>query len=241
MRAGRLSRAKKRLSGIKLRGLNAKTYYQIQKLTDSNIVAAAKKYLPGNIWTKFDRGKPLTDQQIRTVYEALNRAMMDRIEDYPFTSILIKLRYEYVLTKKGQAKVWGIKDVHIVRLPSLNTDRGNAFVVDDSEILTHEGQAGQITFSSHAIERLVERIPEIKEFSQKESMIALKMLGTICKTKEVQKGDDGHPMLVFSLCNRILGFFPIVYCDKNVWICTTFLEPEMHGTPKTEEMRSLCR
>lgn len=220
----RLSRERTVYRGS-MKGMPAKTYYFVQAIMQStSLVRRSAKYMDRSLWTKFDRQKPLSQRQGGEVAAALNRTLMDDTPDYPFNVAAVRMSTLRVPGKECK-RIYTIKEIVLSSLKSMGTELGNAYIVDPNKKLLYQGNEGIVTFSRHAIERMMERITGFRDCCKNEPMAAVFMLAAAGYSSP-QEGDGTMlPVLPF-------GYFPVVYAAEGVWVCTSFLAPDMEGTPR---------
>ena len=208
-----------------LKGMSLKEYTAVTRFKASTIVARASKYVARNLWLKFDRRKPMSEDQIALVRQAINKAMLELVANYPFEIPIFKLTSKPVVGYKNKS-IYFLSFLDLMVLPSVSTDYGAAYKVRKSHY-EHGGRSGPITFSRHAIERLFERAVGLKEVCQNEcAWTFLYLLQDITLKPEVN-----HQSMMLSCGDR--GHFPIIWeANKKIWVCTTFLLPGFDGTPE---------
>ncbi len=217
-----------------LKGLSAREYYQIEARAASNLSSACAKYLPENLWKKYDRGKPLRYSQAMLIFDALNRAAFDTATDLPFETPVVKIiTGDPKLGTTINGRVVILKSVSILKLPKVITDAGTCYLASKQIKMIHDGKEGLVAFSRHAIERMMERVPNISNFAKQDTLIPVRMLRHTAASQVISKGDRG-PQLRCGFDEQTIGYFPFVW-ENGMWICTTFLETDMQGTAKTEQ------
>ena len=219
----RLSREKIVYNGS-LKGMPAKIYYFVQAiLQPKSVLSKAARYLDDGLWTKFDRNKPISQRQAAKVLAALNKTLMDDTPDFPFNIAVARLGSRAVL---GMTKrVYYIREICTSSLQSMPTELGNAYIPDPDTKLKYQDQEGIVTFSRHAIERMMERIPNLTTFCLEQPLAPVIILGRAIRSIPEHGAGLMLPVLPF-------GYFPVVFAPQNVWVCTSFLTPEMDGTPR---------
>ena len=229
MKPTRVSRQKRVVRGS-LVGLTCDQYYRTQKFTNTNFVKLAGKYLPANILKKFDRGRPLTQKQGTLVVDALNKVLYDLADHFPFETPCVKLRRKI---PRGQLKghVYQISSYVLIRMPKVGTDNGTVYKSSPQK-LSYGGHTGEIGFSSHAINRMMERTL-LSQLCKTDILLPLDVMKLATTELKVSQGTHGLQLHIGPL-----GFMPLIW-DKqaSMWVCKTFLERTMRGTPIEEEKK----
>lgn len=241
--ATRLSRCKFTFAGKSLRGLTSKQHMQMQRLQPKGIIQATKPLLEPVTWTKFDRGRPLTSEQVKKIRSACNLAVMRKCSDFPFTYPLVKIKTD-CHPDHFKRHLVSLTSIEYIELEKTSTTGGTVYFIDkpDKDTLTYKDKTGRIAFSGHALERFLERNENIREFCFLEnSRFAFLVLQYIIKMRQIQ-----YDMLRCEVeatntktqerANILLGHFPLEYVD-GVWIATTFLLPDMKDTPEQTDQK----
>lgn len=213
----RVSRNKVKIAGS-LRGLKSSQFYQIDRFSKRNPVLLAKPHLPEALWTKLDRGRPMSLQQAKECFAAVNRGIFETTKDFPVCTPIVRFARKRL---PGGKHTYYVKGIEIVYWPEIKTDLGSVYVVS-----THKIQGLPIGFSRHAIDRFMERVPDINEMVRSDTALIYFEFQAAVKAGITETGDRG---LMLSM--RPLGFFPITLIEGKCWAATSFLTPEMSGTP----------
>jgi len=225
----RLSREQLKFEG-KLSGLPAKEYYGLKQLDVPKAFARSAKFLNRDLWKKFDRFKPITDAQSAKVHHAINRALLDNLPTYPYTTPTITLNH--TTTRKSGKKIWGIQSIRVITVRPTPTNEGSVYRPLTRRKFAIDGKVGWIGYSSHAIDRLLERVPEILEYAHHtNALVTLRILARISNNQHaIEHGRTWMLEAKFEDCH--LGYFPITYHEQHkLWVCRTFLLAGMDGTP----------
>ncbi len=224
-----------------LRGLPSITYYNVQRLKPKNLIIQAAKYLPSNIWTKLDRRKPLNARQEAMVRRAINKAAIDLVRGYPLDVPIITMtsRRSYS-SKTGQEfpnkRLCILKSMKLFSFRKESTEYGTVYCLyekdDKKREIEFDRKRGQLGFSSHVFDRLFERIPGLDKIARHEDCSAiLKILHKAIRDDIILTVDETPMLQAFPS-----GFFPLLFSErKSLWVCKTYLEAEMDGTPKLDE------
>lgn len=218
-----------------LRGMSLKQYTAVERFKPSTVVLRARKYVDRHDWIKFDRRKPMTEDQIHRVSCAINKAMLELVNNFPFETPTFKFVKRAVVGYKNK-KICELVSADLFIVPYVSTPDGAAYQIGKKKVFTHTGFSGPITFSGHAIERLLERIPDLNSLCRTE--FAASWLVLLKKAVADQQVDKST--LTLSLLG--LGHFPMVWEPlRDIWVCTTFLLPKFAGTPEdaAEKLRKL--
>lgn len=229
----RASRAKRHINA-NLRGLSAKEYYDFERISKTNLVTAARRLLPDNIWTKFDRGKPMSEKHGEQVVDALNEVALEMTPDYPFTTLVVDVVRSQSRLSPGQKRryLYRLKSISLKIMKTTPSKHGSVYILR-KVLKEHDGHKGPVGFSSHAINRLMERVPDIREFAKIDTMVARAALLKTVDEWKVERGDDSIQLQVGPF-----GFFVMVWDEtKNMWVCTTMLERDMKGTAADVQQR----
>jgi len=167
-----------------LKGMSAKEYYRVQKLATVNLSSVCAKYLPDNIWKKYDRRKPVKYSQAMLIFDALNRAALDTMVDFPFETPVIGVKTKSPKLGKGNTigRIVVLESVSICRLPKIITDEGTSYFVTKQVKVRHDNKEGLVVFSKHAIERMMERIPILSKLSKRDTLRPYKNIATYSTT-----------------------------------------------------------
>jgi len=216
-----------------LRGMPSITYYNIERLEPSNLIIQASNHLPSNIWKKLDRHHPVNPRQKAMIKKAMNMAARELVRGYPIDVPVVVMSFrEYY----GNKRICYLKAVKIFSFLKKSTEYGTAYCLygenDKDKEIEFNGQKGHLGFSSHVFDRLFERIPELEETCRFEDCSAiLKILGKAIQDDVILTVDDTPMLQAYPK-----GFFPLLYDEKkSLWVCKTYLEEEMDGTPKLDE------
>jgi hypothetical protein len=215
-----------------LRGLSLKHYTAVTRFKASNVIARAAKYIDRSIWMKFDRGKPMTDEQAFLLRCALNMAALELVKNYPFeipVITLVKHPIAEASRRLGQPKaskkgVYNLTQFELLLWPSIGTPKGAVYTVLGRPF-EMDGHKGKIAFATHAITRMLERLPDLNEVATKENaLVPLKFLEYVTAMPVV----DPATMMLKAVK---YGHFPMEWCpEQQIWVCTTFLLPGYVGT-----------
>lgn len=199
-----------------LKGLSAAQYYSIVGM--KNIIIATKKYLPENIWKKWDRNKPLSPRHKNMVDDAIQQVLYSKFgSQIPYsTPIFSKRRHGDLLA------------FQIYHLRKIITPNGTAYIAYGKKV-TIDDMTGRVAFSTHAIDRIMTRT-DLAEKAKKDIEKPLYVLMKSAAQQVVERGSQGHQLKMGEY-----GYCPLVW-DQSIetWIATTFLENQMKGTAKHE-------
>lgn len=224
-----------------LKGIKAKEYYQLQDLYPRKIFISARKYMPENLWTKLDRRKPISRKNSQVIKEAINQAAVEQVKDFPFTTPIIETeeqpyrRYRFSPPEPNKF-IFTLRSVKIVNMENRPSSQGTVyFASTHGSDVTLDNQSGRIGFSRHAIERLLERCPDIVSFAKKERCDAvLHLLYVFVKKERIRQSETGYMLTALPF-----GCFPMTYDYlAKCWICTSFLTTDMNGLPTQPDLIS---
>lgn len=212
-----------------LRGLSAKKFYQLKELSPKKVLLLAKRYAPSNLWIKLDRHKPMSQKQISIIRLAINRAAVEQVKDFPFTTPKLEFKNHPYSNNKSICEFVGIS---ILYWRSVSTSDGTAYFVNSHEI-DCDKRKGPLAFSRHAVERLLERCHGLLKFAREvNSTIIINFLKKIVTEERIRPTDTG-----FMLSALPFGFFPMVYDQgAKCWVCKSFLEDDMKGVPTAPDL-----
>lgn len=221
MKGARLSRIKKQITGH-LGELSSQEYYAFIKL--KNPVNDIRPIVGDELFKKFDRGKPLNDNQINTIVAAINQVVFEPFKSlipYSTPVIVVKRNYDVSSTRS----IYSLSQISLFRMEKYNTPDGNGYLACDNTV-TYGDHTGRVLFSKHAIDRLLERQPKLIELSKVNTEMIIKVMRQCIKKAKVEIGSVG-PQLK---CDPI-GFFPMIWeKELGMWMLTTFLDKDMRGT-----------
>lgn len=225
--ADRVSRRESAFHGS-LRGLSRKTFSFVQKICAKNTLVAARRYMSEETWKKLDRSKPVGEKQLDEIKIAINRVLRETIPDYPFYLVTIKWKTYPILGYKNK-RIFEQPNFVLTMFESVSTEFGTGYYITKEDTLSYDGLSAPIAFSRHAIERLMERCPKLNLYSYGDVALPAKFLMEVTSSGKLI--EEAGLMLSAYPC----GFFPVKF-SNGFWICTSFLTPEMEGTPSDKSV-----
>lgn len=230
---GRLSRTPAKVSND-LRGLSAKSYYAHRGMT-AGLYGRIRESLPPNLWIKLDRGRFLTKKQQDKIVKALHRVMAND-SNWPYSWPDITIRFALV-SGRLQARL----SVKVITMPKASSSDGTLYFPlpeHPRPLVSADGFTGRVGFSSHAIDQMIARtdIREVCAILRGPTAIS-EIMSAVLKGGVVEQGAYGPCLAVRLEHGKTLGYFPIKRASLSdggsLWVCKTFLEPEMRGTPES--------
>lgn len=224
--ASRLSREKAVYCGS-LKGMPLKSYQFVQKMHVKQVMNLAQRYVSSSLWTKFDRGKPLSIKQATEIEAAINQALRQNTPDFPINTPFMKLNSIPVKGYKFK-RIYSAANLILTTLESISTSEGQAFYLNKRDQYEYQTQRGPMAWSRHAIERLLERCPALDQYSYRQTTAVIAFLYAVASAERF--GECAGTMV----SAYPHGFFPVKF-SRGFWVCTSFLTPDMKGTPNDTE------
>lgn len=215
-----------------LRGMSAKVYYAHKGMT-AGLYRRIKESLPPNLWIKIDRGRFLTERQQSRIVEALHRVMADD-PNWPYSWPDITIAFVRV---NGQLQTR--LSVRVVTMPKESSSDGTLYFPlpeHPRPLVSADGFTGRVGLSSHAIDQLIARSNTREHAISHGPTIVSRILSAVLEEGIVEHGAYG-PCLVVKNREETRGYLPIkrtsLLDGGALWVCKTFLEPNMRGTPES--------